>query len=243
MYQEREKGTKLCMKRKTRPTVVEMHPNRRLIEQELAEGVPIRTLSERYNIHRSSLERYKKNRLPDELVKAAKQRDITSANELFSIILKTVQRMEKLSDSCDEYLKDPDNPGLYHLGPQAEEIQVVYKEEITLPNGEERIVRKKDSLQDLLFRLEEHEISPTELRGTQTDPRILLVKSSDMLTKQMDMLVQAWKNVDQGKTNLFGSETWQKAIEVILTETQEYPEIRRRIADGLTSIGAFSSKS
>lgn len=227
---------------RTRPTAVELHENRRLIEQELAEGVPIRTLSERYGIHRSSLERYKKNRLPEVLVQAVEQRDITNAHEVFAIIQKIVQRMEKLSDSCDEYLQDPDAPGMYHIGPQAEEIQVVYKEEIALPNGEMRIVRTKDSLQDLLLRIEQDGVSVTDLKGNQTDPRILLVKSSEMLTKQMDMLVQAWKSVDRGKSQLFASESWQQAVEVILQETQEYPDIRRRIADGLKRIGAFSSE-
>jgi len=231
------------MKRRTRPTAVEMHPNRTLIEQELAEGVPIRTLSERYGIHRSSLERYKKTRLPMVLVEAVERRNITNAEEVFTIILKTVQRMEKLSDSCDEYLRDPKEPGKYYIGPQADEIQVVYKKEIILPNGEARVMRKKDTLQDLLFQVEQSGNFVQELKGAQTDPRILLVKSSEMLTKQMEMLVQAWKSVDQGKTTLFSSEAWQQAIEVILSETREYPEIRRRIADGLKSIGAFSGQS
>ena len=92
------------MKQRTRPTAIEMHPNRSLIEQELAEGLPIRTLSEKYKISRQALVGYRNHRLPERVVRAVERKDITNAEELFKIILKTVQRMEKLSDSCDDYI-------------------------------------------------------------------------------------------------------------------------------------------
>ena len=118
---------------RTRPIAVEVHPNRRLIEQELAEGVPIRISYERYGIHRTFLERYKKTRIPELVLEMAKKIDITNADELFSRILKLDQWMKKLSDSYDEYLQDPDIADMYHIGLQAQEITVVYTEKITLP--------------------------------------------------------------------------------------------------------------
>jgi hypothetical protein len=66
--------------------------------------------------------------------------------------------------------------------------------------------------------------------------RVLLVKSAEMLTKQMDTLVQAWKQVDQGSSAFIGTTAWQKVVQTILEATEEYPEVRRRIADGLSKI-------
>jgi len=228
-------------KRTSRKTVVEMHPKRKKIEQDLAEGLPIRAIAKKYKISRQALDGYKRNRLPQKLVQAVERQDITDAQHLFQVILKACQRMEKLSDSCDSFLQDPDNENEYYMGPRAHEVSVVYlqSEEHTNRKGEAytKWVKKKADLQkllDIVTKDEDKEI--VSLQSNETDPRMLLVKSSDTLTKQMETLVNAWKSVDQGQSSFIGTPAWQELVSMILKSTEKWPEARRAIADGLSTI-------
>ncbi len=224
-------------KRRTRPTVVELHPKRLQIEKELGEGLPIKSLVRKYGISQQALNGYKRNRLPERVVKAVERRNITDAQQLFEVILKAVQRMEKLSDACDSFLQDPDDPGEYYMGPRAHDIKVVYLEGETVETARgEKIVwnRKTAMLQDLLDRIAGVGMRRiVSVSSNDTDPRLLLVKSSDALTKSMETLVNAWKSIDQGRSSFVGTESWRKVVDVILKATAAHPEIRREIADGL----------
>ena len=228
-------------KRKTRPTVVELHPKKKRIEKELAEGLPIRAIAKNYGVSRQALEGYKRNRLPAQLVKAVERRDITNADQLFEVILKAVQRMEKLSDACDNYLDDPDKPGEYYMGPRAHDVKVIYLQRVEYTNrkGETsyRWEKRTAQLQDMVEKIEsDGDKQITALRTSDMDPRLLLVRSSETLTKQMDTLVQAWRAIDQGKSSFIGTPAWEEVVRVILKSSEQWPEARRAIADGLSKI-------
>ena len=225
-----------------RKTVVEVHPKRLEIEKELGEGLAIRSISRKYGISQQALIGYKRNRLPDRVVKAVEKRNITDAQQLFEVILKAVQRMEKLSDACDKWLEDPDKAGEYFMGPRAGEVTIVYQEMVEKHNKDGEVVKvtwekHKAKLQDLLNRLQEvgvHRV--VSISSPETDPRILLVKSSEVLTKQMETLVNAWKSVDQGRSSFIGTPAWDQVVSVILKATERDPQMRREIADGLGKI-------
>lgn len=229
-------------KQRTRPTVVELHPKRVEIERELAEGLQISIISSKYGISRQALLGYKRTRLPERVVKAVEKRNITDAQQLFEVILKAVQRMEKLSDACDSWLEDPDRPGEYFMGARAQEVTIIYQEMVEKRNKDGEVVKvtwekHKAKLQDLLNRVKAigvHRV--VSISSPETDPRILLVKSSEVLTKQMETLVNAWKSVDQGRSSFVGTESWKQVVQVILKATEQYPEARRVIADGLSHI-------
>jgi len=227
-------------KRRTRPTKVETHPKRLQIEKELGEGLQISTISKKYNISRQALLGYKRNRLPERVVKAVERRNITDAQQLFELILKSVRRMELLSDASDKFLQDPDNPGEYYMGPRAHELKVVYLEKKVIPQKKGvKIVweRRTAKLQDLINQIQgDGDKQVVTVQSLDMDPRLLLVKSSETLTKQMDTLVNAWKAIDQGRSSFVGTDSWQKVVAVILRATEHNPEIRREIADGLSEI-------
>ncbi len=232
-------------RRGQRPYAIEMHPKSQEIVRKLAEGVNPCSVAAEYKIDTRSVRNYVKKRMPevlakvvkersreDRAVKAAERRSIADAQELFEIILKAVRRMETLSDSCDDYLQDPDNPGNYYMGPRAHEIDVIY----LIKPDDGPPVRRRETLQNIITRIEQHDMLPTEIHSKHTDPRILLVKASETLTKQMDTLVNAWQTVDGGKSSFLGTPAWNQVVDVILQATEKAPEIRRKIADGLSKI-------
>ncbi len=218
--------------RGSRPYAVELHPKSKEILRLMAEGVSPCKIASDYKINYRSVLNYMKNKMPERVVKAVEQRSIADANELFNIILKAVRRMETLSDSCDSFLQDPDKPGEYYMGPRAHEIDVIY----LIKPDDGPPTRRRDTLQNLISRIEHNGMLPTEMQSRHTDPRILLVKASETLTKQMDTLVNAWQTVDGGKSSFLGTPAWTQVVEVILQATEDAPDIRRKIADGLSKI-------
>jgi hypothetical protein len=229
-----------------RPFAVDLHPKRKEIRNRLARGDYLLTISKKYGITCKALKNYLENRMPQALARKAEQsivsaqksykvaerKAITDAQELFDIILKAVQRMETLSDSCDEYLQDPDNPGNYYMGPRAHDVQVIYY--IKGANGKPTKVKK--SLQEIIGQMEKHGIVDPQIKSNDTDPRVLLVKASETLTKQMDTLVNAWQAVDQGRNAFVGTPAWDQLVKIILEATKNSPEVRRRIADGISQL-------
>ena len=222
---------------KTRPYAVEVHKDSKKIIRELAEGVQISSISKRYGIHRNALTAFKRNRMPEQVVKAVERRDITAAEEIYTIILKTVRDMEKLADSCDDFLQDPEDSEKYYMGPRAHEIDVVWEELVgQTQDGMPRYKKHKETLQDVIDRHFSRQDNIISVKASMTDPRVLFVRSADTLTKQMDTLVQAWKAVDQGRSSFLGTPAWQEVVKTILEATEEYPDIRRVIADRLSRI-------
>jgi len=218
-----------------RKTAVELHPKKDEIEIRLAQGDTIVSISKAFGISRDALVRHKETRLPQKLAKVMQERDITNADELFQIILKTVRKMEKMSESCDLYLQDPINPDYYYMGPRAHEIQVVWEEEILQQNGKTFYKKHRDSLQDII---DNHFYGEkiVSMKSTHTDPRVLLIKSAEVLTSQLNTLVQAWRSVDQGSSAFIGTEAWNNAVEIILRVTEPYPDLRREMAIELSKL-------
>ncbi len=219
-------------KKSARKTVVEMHPKRKIIEQELAEGLPIRAISKKYNISRQALDGYKRNRLPKKLIKSVERQDLTDAQHLFQVILKACQRMEKLSDACDEYLQDPDDVTKYFLGEHEQEIMVVGER----VDEKGKRFRVKKPLSVIMRELEGQGYEIERFKSNITDPRMLLVRTSEALTKQMETLVNAWRAIDQGQSSFIGTQAWQEVVNIILKSTEQHPEVRRAISDGLGKI-------
>ncbi len=217
---------------KTRPYAVDKHPRCKEIQKKLAEGVPIRTLSKNYGIHRTSLERYKIHRLPEELKESNKKEKITNSQELFDIILKSVRYMEKLSESCDGFLQDPDDSEMYYMGPRGYEVDVIWEEPI---NGKDGVFYRKhrENLQEVI---DKHFTDVVSIKTNHTDPRVLIIKSAETLTKNLEMLTQAWARMDQGESSFIGTKAWQEVVKIILDATEKHPEMRREIADALDKI-------
>ena len=224
-------------KAKTRPYAVDIHPQCKEIQRELAQGVQIKHLSDKYGLSRQALVAYKRNKLPQAIIKSVERRDITDAKQLFGIILKVVQYMETMADSAAEYLRDPDDFNKFYMGARAEEIEVVWeKKEGEYESGRPIYRKMKSSLQDLLDIAVNGDDMVTKLKSAHTDPRVLLIKSSDTLSKQMELMISCWKAIDQGSTSFIGTPAWDIVLKNILEATEDYPEVRRAIAERLSNI-------
>jgi hypothetical protein len=125
------------------------------------------------------------------------------ANTLWSQIAKGIQRVNMLFDACHKYLEDPENPGKYDLGARSEDITVIYKEpcehnedapaQLSIfkgsPASEEKEVRRKRKLSELLSELEERagiKIERATIR--HSDIRELILKTMSEARSNLSFL-------------------------------------------------------
>lgn len=103
-------------------------PARRDIDEALLAGEPFRKIAERFGISTTALFRHKADHLPADLARAHEAQEIARADDLLGQVKAIMARVQKLFNACDEWLRDPDDPGRYDLGPRASEVSVIYCE-------------------------------------------------------------------------------------------------------------------
>ena len=225
---------------------VEMHKDKKAIEQAIVRGQTLVSVAKEFKINRASLAAYRDKVLykrmmeveqeqtqsTHSVVKTTKERQILDSKELFDIILSAVTRMRKLSDACDEYLKDPDDITKYFLGEHEQEIDVV-GDRISKDGKRYKVKRP---LSVILRQLEGAGYKIEKFKSNSADPRILLVKASETLSRQMDSMVNAWTKIESQRVSFSKSKEWDELTRWLQDFLKKYPEERQALADRLRSL-------
>jgi hypothetical protein len=110
-----------------------------------------------------------------------------------AIFHRNVERLGLAQDAADRWLRDPDNPEQYDLGPRAEEVTVIY-EEFEADGDRIKTVKRRGKLHTLLDGIQERNgIRITGFESKHADPRRLLVDYSDSLRGELQLFAQAWE--------------------------------------------------
>src|SRR5687768_16826632 len=97
-----------------------------------------------------ALWRHRDDHLPAALLKAHDAAALASADALMAELRRCLGRVNLLFDACDRWLRDPEHPEQYDVGPRASDVTVTYTES----TGGGKPVRKRAKLSELLSRLE-----------------------------------------------------------------------------------------
>lgn len=201
----------------------EKHKDRKRIDKDIISGVPLQDIADWCGITRQALARYRDSILLPKVVKVqqavterhesvtslTQERNLIGAAELLQIITDAVDRVRKLGDACDAYLQDPEDPTKYFLGDREEEVHIVgYRED-----DEGKRYAVKGRLSDILARLDGEGITVTSITSTKADPRMLLVRSSDTLSRQLEALTLAWQAAEQHRISFASSSEWAHLVE------------------------------
>jgi hypothetical protein len=132
-----------------------------------------------------------------------------------------LHRANLLQDACDEWLRDPDDPERYDIGPRASEIWVHYTDETG-----ERPVRKKARLQQLLSEVGGCGVIDRS-EHKHADPRELILKTA----AEVRATVSAAADLAR---MLADAAVMERFREAVLTEiAKESPEVAERIAQAV----------
>lgn len=154
-----------------------------MIEQGLARGTSLRSIAFHFKTTHTTLRRHRQC-IASELEGLRNAAKIERASDVNKEVERGFSMTHKLLDACDEWLRDPDDPSRYNIGPRAEEIMVTFTERT--PSGKEK--RKKALLSELIEKIENDDRKVLKVRIRHADPRTLFLKAVGALQRQIVIL-------------------------------------------------------
>jgi hypothetical protein len=107
------------------------------------------------------------------------------------------------------------------------------------------IRREKKSLQELIDRMEKRDKNMTFLsvKYRIADPRKQILETAKVLNQQLELLARIQGEIKDVSINIVNSPVWINIQQVLLEVTDGMPEVRKKIADKLSSIAKSSGNT
>ena len=222
------------VKRPRSPCKVCRHPDSELINSALVGGMPGAKVAARFTgLSSAGVHRHAVKHVPGLAAGAlAKSEDNRGARivEEVEIVLK---RIRKMSDACDEYLQDPENPEKYYLGPRADEVDVVYEtwEAFTSLKGETSAKRTRTikPLSEWLDELAGLGGNSIEVRQRYADPRRLLLDAAAGLHSYIDVVSRISDQMREAVADAAASREWAQVRAIIMRVLDDYPDAKEAL--------------
>lgn len=216
---------------------VEVHPHKMEIERDIIAGKSDKDIADTYS-HLSSMaiKRYRDTRMPQILRHA----QLETVEGLIGRINEYMDTVEDLKDSIITVLDNPENPGHICYYPRAEEIRVKYYDK-------ESQRYKVDKLQNLLqcARERNSSITITGAHVEGSDPRLTLLKTADVLNKQLELLCKTKGYIVEDNSvtiNAGASGNVGDIADIARTALAPYPEAMEAFVNALLSAAAEGDK-
>ena len=211
------------------------HSERERIDKTLVtNSASLRDIAGQFRVSKSALDRHKAEHLPATMVKAQEVKDGTHALDVMEELRRLFARVNLLFDACDRWLRDPDDPTRYDIGPRAEDVTVTYSETIN-----HKQVRKKAKLSALLAKVNGDGRSVEYAEIKHADPRELALKTAGQLQGQIELLAELLGELDERtQVNvLVASPEWLALRLAILRALEPYPQARLAVVEALKDVG------
>lgn len=213
-----------------RPTIIENHPERDKINEEiiqcLLDGRSLETVAEGRDFSYRTVYKYVKDVFSQRAAAAIAHRDIDSGSNIIDRMEEGLQKVNKLISALDEWLTDPDDPQKYTLDPRDDEVNVVY-----LDFKESPPVKKRAKLQDLINDRVDNDKTPIDFRVSSADNRELLLKSVDRMSKLLELIARITGELKNVEVNVYNTHLYQQLQAVVLEVTEDLPrDVREKIA-------------
>ena len=213
-------------KRGQRCTVCD-HASKEAIDRALVEGDSDTGVAAHFRgLSPDAVRRHRQSHLPALLAEGAAVAKRADAFDTFQQLDQCLERVNLLFGACDRWLRDPDDPTQYDIGPRAENLKVTYVE-----RGEDgKAVRKKAALSELLARVagEAPDVRLVETR--HADPRELVLHTVKRLEGLVELFARIRGELPDTPVAILVSPAWVELRGRILCALEPYPEARRAVA-------------
>src|SRR5215212_654344 len=208
------------------------HDESRQIDVALIQREPYRHIATRFGVSTGALQRHSREHIPRLLLRAREATEAADAERLRAELDRCFERVNLLFDACDRWLRDPDDPERYDVGPRVEEMWVSYAD----ADGS----RHKATLAELLSRVEAGTGGGATMVETKhADPRELVLKTAARLQPQIELLAKLVGELDERPTlNVLISPEWLELRAAVVGALELHPEARGAV---LTAISGVSN--
>lgn len=202
---------------------VEQHPRRRDIERCIVEGVPYNEIANNYEqLSVSSVRRYAKERMP-EIMSVAK---LEQVDGILERIEDCIVKINHFFDSVADWLSDPDDHGRPNFEPRASEVAVTAE---ILEDGKEKPSRRRMTMQELVDyvedRSEDRKVKVLNASLSIQDPRVTMLKTAEVLTKQLELLAKVKGQIVENRTTVLNvTADVSEIADIARKALEQYPE-------------------
>ncbi len=210
------------------------HPERAAIDKALVADAPNRRIATKHGVSEAAIRRHKAEHLPAALVQAHEAEATADALDVLAELRRCLARVNLLFDACDRWLRDPDDPARYDIGPRAHDIMVTYEE----PGPRGTPIRRKAALSTLLARLDEGGVAAVRWETKHADPRELVLKTAGQLQGHLELLAKLVGQLDERPVvNLLVAPEWVALRSRMVVALAPFPEARLALAAALEEGG------
>lgn len=210
-------------------------PDREQLDNDIRGDFPDEFLGRKYGATPRAIKQYREFMNKNTNL-AITEQNIERGTYVLDNIENVMLKLERMLESCDQWLRDPDNPKFYELGPRSYEVEVTYEVPSQKPSNKGDMVRKKALLSELLDQTGKDVV---EVRYKVSDPRKILTTVADSMEKQLRLLAQIQGTIKDA-SNEVTLYVLTKIQQVVLTETKDQPELRQRLANAFERIQSSS---
>lgn len=222
-----------------RPCSICQHADRASIEAAVVAGQSAAAIAAKHRVSDDAVSRHSAAHLPATLVRAAQAvaavqiEQQADALDLMAELRRCFTRVNLVADACDRWLRDPDDPTRYDVGPRAGDVLVIYL--ATDDAGKPH--QRKAPLDTLLAKLGDGGLQPVGYEVKHADPRELMLKSVAQLRPSVELLAKLVGELDErAVVNVVLSPEWQAVRGALLEALQPYPEARLAVAARLVAL-------
>jgi len=229
------------------------HAQRGEIDKGCVSGETNRTLARRFACSEDALKRHRVSHVPALLVQAKQAEERKRASDLcaqvqtqqdredahaidvMTELRRCFQRVNLLFDACDRWLRNPDNPEQYDVGPRGEDVTVTYWE----IDADGKRHRGKATISSLIAKVDGSGLEVERWESKHADPRELLVKVASQLHSQIELLAKLVGQLDERPTvNVTLSPEWATVRSALVDTLIPFPDARAALGDILVKLEA-----
>lgn len=202
---------------------VEQHPRRRQIERDIIDGVSCEKIASDYGgLSANAVRRYAKDRMP-EIMAVAK---LEQVDGILERIEDCIVKISHFFDSVTDWLSDPKDSGRPNFEPRASEMNVTVE---IIDKDESKAVRRRMTMQELVEYVEDREegrkVKVLNATLAIQDPRVTMLKTADVLTRQLELLAKVKGQIVENRTTVLNVTADVSEIADIARKALEpYPE-------------------
>lgn len=205
------------------------------MDRALVQRRPFRHIAAQHGVSTSALVRHHDEHLPALLAQAKTAAEVAGADQLIAELRTELERVDLLYDACDRWLRDPDDPARYDIGPRDSDVRVIYSE----PGAGGRTVQRKAKLSLLLARLEDKGVQVDRAEWRHADPRKLILETFAQLAGSRELLAKlAGLLDDRPQINVLVAPEWLRLRAELVAALEPFPDARQAVAARLVALEA-----
>lgn len=208
---------------------IDRHPKRAQIIRALIRGVTYKTVAAKYGVSIASLQRY----MSDQLLPRAAQQALVTSEVTGRTVLKQTQdvmeRLHKMYDACDAWLRDPGDPAKYAIGPRAEEVGIVYRGK----DGALHRTHLSTLLEEVRGKGGPRAVS---IQMSMADPRRLILDTADTIGRQLDRIGRILGLIKDIHIHITQIDEWPAIQALVINLAGQDPKRREQIGRALDKI-------